>query len=50
MAIDDNDPFEQGKLAKFNGEPDVNPYPENSEQHQRWQAGYKYIEQGLSAA
>jgi hypothetical protein len=49
MAADDGDPFEQGKLAKFNGEPDKNPYPKDSEQHQRWEAGYRFIQQGLPA-
>ncbi len=49
MAVDDSDPFEQGKLAKFNGEPDENPYPKNSEQHERWDAGYKFVQHGLAA-
>jgi hypothetical protein len=49
MAADDGDPFEQGKLAKFNGEPENNPYPKDSEQHQRWDAGYRFIQQGLPA-
>ncbi len=49
MAADDNDPFEQGKLVRFNREPRNNPYPEDSEQHARWEAGYKFIEQGLVA-
>ena len=49
MAADDGDPFEQGKLARFNNEPHENPYPENSEQHERWEAGYNYVEQGLMA-
>lgn len=42
-----DDPFEQGKLARFNREPRQNPYPEDSEQYERWEAGYKFIEQGL---
>lgn len=49
MAADDTDPFEQGKLARFNNEPDENPYPRNTEQHQRWEAGYRFVEQGLTA-
>lgn len=49
MAADDGDPFEQGKLVRFNNEPNDNPYPENTEQHQRWEAGYKFVEQGLMA-
>jgi hypothetical protein len=59
MAIDDSDPFEQGKRAKFNSAPGKNPepqnsypqnpYPKGSEQHQRWEAGYKFVEQGLAA-
>ena len=47
MAADDGDPFEHGKLARFNNEPQYNPYPENTEQHQRWEAGYRFVEQGL---
>jgi hypothetical protein len=50
MAADDNDPFEQGKLASFNKEAHDNPYPPDSEQYQRWEAGYNYIEQGMNAA
>ncbi len=49
MAAGDNDPFEQGKLARFNHEPRNNPYPKDSEQYARWEAGYKFIEQGLVA-
>ena len=49
MAADDGDPFEQGKLARFNNEPHENPYPENSEQHIRWEAGYNFVEHGLMA-
>lgn len=49
MAADDGDPFEQGKLARFNGEANTNPYPEESEQHARWEAGYKFVAQGLAA-
>ncbi len=49
MAAGDNDPFEKGKLARFNREPRKNPYPEDSEQHERWEAGYRFIEQGLVA-
>ena len=48
-AAGDNDPFEQGKLTRFNREPRKNPYPKDSEQHARWEAGYKFIEQGLVA-
>lgn len=62
MAADDGDPFEQGKLARFNqaklerisndelhgdSVSHENPYPENTEEHRRWEAGYKFIEQGL---
>ena len=47
MAADDGDPFEQGKLARFNNEPHDNPYPENTEQRERWEAGYRFVEQGL---
>ncbi len=49
MVADDNDPFEQGKLARFNREPRTNPYPKDSEQYERWEAGYKFIEQGRVA-
>lgn len=49
MAADDGDPFEQGKLARFNKEPHENPYPPDSEQHLRWEAGYQFVEQGLIA-
>ena len=54
MGTDSRDPFEQGKLAKINRRPDQepaphNPYPEGSEQHQRWEAGYKFVQQGLAA-
>jgi hypothetical protein len=49
MAADDNDPFEEGKLARFNRQPRKNPYPKGSEQHERWEAGYKFIEEGLLA-
>ncbi|MBX9709548.1 MAG: hypothetical protein K2X60_00770 [Xanthobacteraceae bacterium] len=49
MAAGDNEPFEQGKLARFNHEPRKNPYPKDSEQYQRWEAGYRFIEQGLVA-
>lgn len=49
ISAADNDPFEQGKLARFNHEPRKNPYPEDSEQYERWEAGYKFIEQGLVA-
>ena len=49
MTADDGDAFEQGKLACLNNEPHNNPYPENTEQHQRWEAGYKFVEQGLIA-
>jgi hypothetical protein len=49
MAADDNDAFEQGKLARFNNEPEVNPYPEGSEQAQRWLAGYRYVAEGRTA-
>lgn len=55
MGTDSRDPFEQGKLAKLKRQPDQqeptppNPYPEGSEQHQRWQAGYKFVQQGLAA-
>lgn len=49
MAADDGDPFEQGKLAQFNNEPHENPYPRNTEQHQRWEAGYRFVELGLTA-
>ena len=49
MAVDDGDPFEQGKLARFNNEAHDNPFPENSEQYARWEAGYNFIEQGLIA-
>jgi hypothetical protein len=47
--IDDGDPFEQGKRAKLNRLPDKNPYPAGSEQYRRWEAGYKFVEQGLAA-
>jgi hypothetical protein len=50
MAADDNDPFEQGKLARFNNEPHDNPYPEDTEQHERWEAGYRFVEQGLGVS
>ncbi len=50
MAADDSDPFEQGKLARFNKEAHKNPYPPESEQSERWEAGYNYIEQGMHAA
>lgn len=50
MAADDDDPFEQGKFARFNNEPHDNPYPEDSEPHQRWEAGYRFVEQGLLSA
>ena len=54
MANENRDPFEQGKLAKLQREPEhepmpSNPYPEGSEQHQRWAAGYKFVQQGLAA-
>ncbi|MGN6286963.1 MAG: hypothetical protein ACTHM2_17590 [Afipia sp.] len=50
MAADDGDPFEQGKLARYNNEPrTANPYPENTEQHARWEAGYNFVEKGLVA-
>lgn len=49
MTATNNDPFEQGKLARFNREPRENPYPKDSEQHARWEAGYNFIEQGLVA-
>ena len=49
MAADDGDPFEQGKLARFNNEPHENPYPKDTEQHDRWEAGYRFVEHGLTA-
>jgi hypothetical protein len=49
MAADNGDPFEQGKLARYNNEPRNNPYPRDSEQHARWEAGYKFVERGLTA-
>ncbi|MGO4716809.1 hypothetical protein [Bradyrhizobium sp. 2TAF24] len=54
MGTDNRDPFEQGKLAKINRPREHeqgprNPYPEGSEQHQRWEAGYKFVQQGLAA-
>jgi hypothetical protein len=49
MAADDNDPFEEGKLARFNHAPRKNPYPKDSEQHARWEAGYDFVEQGLAS-
>jgi hypothetical protein len=49
MTATTEDPFEQGKLARLNGEPRRNPYPENTEPHRRWEAGYRFIEEGLTA-
>lgn len=49
MAAGDNDPFEQGKLARLNNEPHRNPYPKDSEQYRRWEAGYRFVEQGLTS-
>jgi hypothetical protein len=49
MAADDNDPFEEGKLARHNRAPRQNPYPKDSEQYERWEAGYDFIEHGLAA-
>lgn len=49
MAADNHDPFEQGKLARFNHEPRKNPYPEGTEQHDRWEYGYDFVERGLVA-
>jgi len=49
MAADDSDPFEQGKLARFNHEPRENPYPKGSEQYSRWEQGYDFVERGLVA-
>jgi hypothetical protein len=46
MTADDNDPFEQGKLARFNGEPHVNPYPQDSEGWLRWEEGYRFVDEG----
>jgi hypothetical protein len=49
MAADDSDPFEQGKLACFNHEPRKNPYPKDTEQHDRWEQGYDFVARGLVA-
>jgi hypothetical protein len=54
MGTESRDPFEQGKLAKLRRQPDHdatphNPYPEGTEQHRRWEAGYKFVQQGLAA-
>jgi hypothetical protein len=49
MATKIEDPFEQGKLARLNGEPRKNPHPENTEPHRRWEAGYRFVEEGLTA-
>jgi len=49
MAADDNDPFEEGKLARLNREPRKNPYPKDSEQYARWEAGYDFVEHGLAS-
>ncbi len=47
---DHNDPFEQGKRARCNHEPHDNPYPKDSEEYRRWEAGYKFAERGLAEA
>jgi hypothetical protein len=49
MAENTKDPFEQGKLARVNGEPRKNPHPENTEPYRRWEAGYRFIEEGLTS-
>lgn len=49
MATDNSDPFEQGKLARFNQEPRKNPYPEGTEQYARWEQGYDFVARGLVA-
>ena len=49
MATDDSDPFEPGESAPVNQKPRNNTYPEDTEQHARWEQGYDFVARGLVA-